>query len=117
MNESMQGAVETAIALLSGWGISVIGAIALLIVGRIAASWVRGSTTKGLTRAKIDDSLIPFFASMVYYSVLAVVLIEVLNLFGIETTSLIAVFGAAGLAVGLALQGTLLPRFLFSARS
>lgn len=45
MNESMQGAAETAIALLSGWGISVIGAIALLIVGRIAASWVRGSTT------------------------------------------------------------------------
>lgn len=42
MNESMQGAVEAAIALLSGWGISV---IALLIVGRIAASWVRGSTT------------------------------------------------------------------------
>jgi small conductance mechanosensitive channel len=104
---NIQGVMETAIELLSTWGISVIGAIALLIVGRIVAGWVRSSVTKGLTKANTDASLIPFFASMVYYVVLAVVLIAVLNLFGIETTSLIAVFGAAGLAIGLALQGTL----------
>ena len=107
VSESMQGAMDTAIDLLSMWGISVIGAIALLIVGRIVAGWIRKSITKGLTKAKTDPSLIPFFASMAYYVVLTVVLIAVLNLFGIETTSLIAVFGAAGLAVGLALQGTL----------
>lgn len=104
---NIQGVMETAIELLSTWGISVIGAIALLIVGRIVAGWVRSSVTKGLTKANTEASLIPFFASMVYYVVLAVVLIAVLNLFGIETTSLIAVFGAAGLAIGLALQGTL----------
>ncbi len=107
VSESMQGAIETAISLLSSWGISVIGAIALLIAGRIVAGWIRGSVTRGLTKAKTDASLIPFFASMAYYLILAVVLIAVLNLFGIETTSLIAVVGAAGLAVGLALQGTL----------
>jgi len=107
MNEGMQGAMNTAIDMLSTWGISVVGAIALLIVGRIVAGWIRSSITKGLTKAGTDSSLIPFFASMAYYVVLAVVLIAVLNLFGIETTSLIAVFGAAGLAVGLALQGTL----------
>ena len=107
VSESMQGAMDTAIDLLSMWGISVIGAIALLIVGRIVAGWIRKSITKGLTKANTDASLIPFFASMAYYVVLTVVLIAVLNLFGIETTSLIAVFGAAGLAVGLALQGTL----------
>jgi small conductance mechanosensitive channel len=107
MSEGMQGAMGTAIELLSNWGISVIGAIALLIVGRMVAGWVRGSMTKALTKANTDASLIPFFSSMVYYVVLGVVLIAVLNLFGIETTSLIAVFGAAGLAVGLALQGTL----------
>jgi small conductance mechanosensitive channel len=107
MSEGMQGAMGTAIELLSNWGISVIGAIALLIVGRMVAGWVRGSMTKALTKANTDASLIPFFSSMVYYLVLAVVLMAVLNLFGIETTSLIAVFGAAGLAVGLALQGTL----------
>lgn len=104
---NIQGVMATAVELLSTWGISVVGAIALLIVGRIAAGWMRASVTKGLTKANTEASLIPFFASMVYYVVLAVVLIAVLNLFGIETTSLIAVFGAAGLAIGLALQGTL----------
>jgi small conductance mechanosensitive channel len=107
VSEGMQGAMDTAIDLLLTWGISVIGAIALLIVGRIVAGWIRNSITKGLTKANTDASLIPFFASMAYYVVLAVVVIAVLNLFGIETTSLIAVLGAAGLAVGLALQGTL----------
>jgi len=107
MNETVQGIVDTAVGLISGWGLSVIGAIALLVVGRIVAGWIRSSVTKALTRANTDASLVPFFASMVYYLVLGVVLIAVLNLFGIETTSLIAVLGAAGLAVGLALQGTL----------
>jgi small conductance mechanosensitive channel len=107
MSEGMQGAMNTAIDLLSTWGISVVGAIALLIIGRIVAGWIRSSITKGLSRAGTDASLIPFFASMAYYVVLAVVVIAFLNLFGIETTSLIAVVGAAGLAVGLALQGTL----------
>jgi small conductance mechanosensitive channel len=107
MGDGMQEAMETAFELLSAWGMSVIGAIALLIIGRMVAGWVRRNITKALTRANTDASLIPFFASMVYYVVLGVVLIAVLSLFGIETTSLIAVFGAAGLAVGLALQGTL----------
>jgi small conductance mechanosensitive channel len=107
MGDGMQEAMETAFELLSAWGMSVIGAIALLIIGRMVAGWVRRSITKALTRANTDASLIPFFASMVYYVVLGFVLIAVLSLFGIETTSLIAVFGAAGLAVGLALQGTL----------
>lgn len=107
VSEGMQGAMETAIGLLSSWGISVIGAIAVLIIGRVVAGWVRSSITRGLAKANIDASLIPFFASMAYYVILTVVLIAVLNLFGIETTSLIAVFGAASLAVGLALQGTL----------
>jgi len=86
---------------------SVIGAIVLFVVGRMVASWARTKLTQGLTRAGTDASLIPFFASMLYYVLVGVVLIAVLNLFGIETTSLIAVLGAAGLAIGLALQGTL----------
>lgn len=107
VSEGMRGAMETAIGLLSSWGISVIGAIAVLIIGRVVAGWVRSSITRGLAKANTDASLISFFASMAYYVILTVILIAVLNLFGIETTSLIAVFGAASLAVGLALQGTL----------
>jgi small conductance mechanosensitive channel len=64
-------------------------------------------TRRGLERANVDAVLVPFLANGVYYLALVVVVIAVLSLFGIETTSLIAVLGAAGLAVGLALQGTL----------
>jgi small conductance mechanosensitive channel len=102
-----EAALETGIGMISTWGISAVGAVALLILGRIAASWLSRSVRRGLAKAQTDASLIPFFTSLTYYIVLAVVLIAVLNLFGIETTSLIAVLGAAGLAVGLALQGTL----------
>jgi len=107
VNEGMTAAVEAAGGLVIGYGMSVIGAIVLLIVGRIIAGWSRSRLTKVLTEAGTDVSLVPFFASMIYYLILGIVLVAVLNLFGIETTSLIAIFASAGLAVGLALQGTL----------
>jgi small conductance mechanosensitive channel len=56
---------------------------------------------------RVDASLVPFVSNLVYYVLLAAVVIAVLGLFGIETTSLVAVLGTAGLAIGLALQGTL----------
>lgn len=107
VSEGLRSAVESASGLLIEYGMSVIGAVVLFVVGRMVASWARTKLTQGLTRAGTDASLIPFFASMLYYVLVGVVLIAVLNLFGIETTSLIAVLGAAGLAIGLALQGTL----------
>ncbi|MEZ7978838.1 MAG: mechanosensitive ion channel [Myxococcota bacterium] len=107
VSEGLTAAVETAGGLIIEYGMSVIGAIVLFIVGRIIAGWSRSRLTKVLTKAGTDLSLVPFFASMLYYLILGVVLVAVLNLFGIETTSLIAVFASAGLAVGLALQGTL----------
>lgn len=89
------------------WGLNIAGAVVVLVLGRIVAGWARRVTRRGLERAGLDATLVPFLASLVYYLVTAVVVIAVLNLFGIETTSLIAVLGAAGLAVGLAMQGTL----------
>jgi len=85
----------------------VIAAIVILVVGRMFAGWARKITTKGLKRGEVDATLIPFVAKLVYYSVLAVVVIAALNRLGVATTSVVAIFGAAGLAVGLALQGTL----------
>jgi len=107
LTEGVETAVETASGLVIEYGMSVIGAILVFIIGRMVAGWARNKLKAGLTRAGTDASLIPFFSSMLYYVVMGVVVIAVLSLFGIETTSLIAVFGAAGLAVGLALQGTL----------
>ncbi len=99
--------VDTATALVSQWGVSVVGAIALLVVGRIVAGMIRRAVRRGLERAKVDPTLVPFLSKGVYYVALAFVVIATLRLFGVETTSLVALIGAAGLAVGLALQGTL----------
>jgi small conductance mechanosensitive channel len=107
MNETAQAAVDAAVSIVSTWGLQVVGAVAVLIIGRMVAGAIRSSMTKGLRRANVDAALVPFFSNLIYYAVLAVVVIAVLNLFGIETTSLIAIVGAAGLAIGLALQGTL----------
>jgi small conductance mechanosensitive channel len=107
MDSNAGDLVQTIVTLVSTWGLQVIGAIAVLIVGRIVAGSLRRMTRRALERAELDPVLVPFFASAVYYLTLIAVVIAVLSLFGIETTSLIAVLGAAGLAVGLALQGTL----------
>jgi small conductance mechanosensitive channel len=99
--------METASELVSAWGLKVVGAIAVLIVGFLVARIIRGSVRKALQRSKLDPTLVPFISKLVYYLVIAFVLVAVLGLFGIETTSFIAVLGAVGFAIGLALQGTL----------
>ena len=93
--------------LLATWGVKVVAAIALFVVGRWAARWVRKILRKGLERSKTDPTLVPFVSSLAYYLVLAFVVIAVLGTLGIPTASLVAVLGAAGLALALALQGTL----------
>jgi small conductance mechanosensitive channel len=107
MDGSSEELVQTVVGLVSGWGLQVIGAIVVLILGRWIAGLVRSGVRRALERSKTDESLIPFLSSTVYYLILTVVIVAVLNLFGIQTTSLIAVIGAAGLAIGLAMQGTL----------
>ena len=98
---------DLTVTLVSTWGLRVVGAIAVLLIGRIVAGSVRSAVRRTLERRGADATLIPFTTGLAYYFVLTVVMIAVLGLFGIETTSLVAVLGAAGLAVGLALQGTL----------
>ena len=107
MTNSTQEMLSTATDLLSAWGIQVIGAIALLLVGRWVAGMIRRGVRRSLEKGNVDRALVPFFSSLGYYLTLTVVVIAVLSLFGVQTTSLVAVLGAASLAVGLALQGTL----------
>jgi small conductance mechanosensitive channel len=99
--------VSTLTLLATTWGLKIVGAIAVLIVGRMIAGWVRRIVRKGLERAEVDSTLVLFMTKMVYYLLLTIVVIAVLGVFGVQTASLVAVLGAAGLAVGLALQGTL----------
>ncbi|MEO1120075.1 MAG: mechanosensitive ion channel domain-containing protein [Pseudomonadota bacterium] len=83
-------------------------AAAILIVGYVFAGWA-GSAVKsmGERNERVDNTLASFFGSIIRYAILAMVAIAVLDRFGVETTSLVALIGAAGLAIGLALQGTL----------
>ena len=104
MLEDLLGRIIT---LITDWGLKVLGALVVLIVGRMIAKAIRRGVRKGLERGKMDPTLVPFVSSLSYYLVMAFVLIAVLGMVGIETASMIAVLGAAGLAVGLALQGTL----------
>jgi len=107
MSSTVDQAVQNVITLVSTWGLQLVGALAVLIIGRFLCNMARKSIRRAMESRKVDPSLIPFFSNLVYFILLAAVLIAVLGLFGIETTSLIAVLGTAGLAIGLALQGTL----------
>jgi small conductance mechanosensitive channel len=105
--EQMQQLLDSAWEMVVNNYLEVIAAIVILIAGRFFAGWARRLTRKGLERGNVDATLVPFVAKLVYYSVMAVVVIAVLNRLGVATTSVVAIFGAAGLAVGLAMQGTL----------
>lgn len=88
--------------------VSVGTALIILIIGYIAAKWIRRAVDKALGKSnKIDPTLQPILSSIAYYTVMILVIAAVLTKAGIETTSILAALGAAGLAIGLALQGTL----------
>jgi small conductance mechanosensitive channel len=99
--------VNQFVDVIAQWGLRVLGALAVLLIGRMVAGWGRKLTRNALERAGVDETIVPFLSGLVYFLILAFVLLAVLGLFGIPTTSIIAVLGAASLAVGLALQGTL----------
>lgn len=108
MELDIQEIVDQLIDTVTVYGLDVIGALVILILGWMIAGWVRSSVNKGLSKIpNMDGTLRPFIANLVRWIFLAFVIIAVLNQFGVETTSFIAVLGAAGLAIGLALQGTL----------
>lgn len=108
MDQSIQDVLQMVYGVLATYGINVVGALVIIIVGFMVAGWARRALERALSRSgKIDATLVRFFGSLVRYAIIAFVIIAALQRFGVEATSLVAVFGAAGLAIGLALQGTL----------
>lgn len=93
--------------LVAVWGIRVIAAIAILIVGTWAAKLFRKIIEKILANRNVDATIGSFVGNLAYYTLLAFVVLAALGQLGIQTTSFVAIIGAAGLAVGLALQGSL----------
>jgi len=89
------------------WGLKVIAAVAIFIIGRWIAKLIRRIVRRVMEKAEVESIIIGFVSSMAYIALLAFVVIAALGQLGIQTTSFIAILGAAGLAIGLALQGSL----------
>ena len=106
--ENISNIQETIMPLIVEYGLDLIGAILILFVGWIIANWIQKRIRKaGQKSEKLDETLTTIFAKTAKVVVMVVVVIAVLQQFGVQTASLLAVVGAAGLAIGLAWQGTL----------
>ncbi len=106
-NFDFQGLWQKVLELATSYGIKLILAIIVLIIGlRIIKSLTKG-LTRVLRKSDVSESLIPFLRSLTSVGLKVLLFISILGMVGVEMTSFIAVLGAAGLAVGLSLQGTL----------
>lgn len=103
-----RAAVRQTGELLVQYSFSIVGALVLLMVGWLAARFLHRWALYGMRRIRgFDVTLAYFLANVVRYAVLILVVVMALGQFGVQTASIIAAMGAAGLAIGLALQGTL----------
>ncbi len=103
----MENLLSNVWAFLTIYGLKVIAAIAIFIVGRWIAKMLTTFTEKLMNKRQVDPTIVSFAANLVYIALLVFVVLAALGQLGIQTTSFIAVIGAAGLAIGLALQGSL----------
>jgi small conductance mechanosensitive channel len=99
--------LEKVIELATTWGIRIVGALFALFLAWVISAWARRRVLRVLEKRSFDPALSKFAASLLRYTILVAAVLGVLGVFGVETTSFAAVIGAAGLAVGLAFQGTL----------
>ena len=103
----MEAWVEEFVEAATAWGPMVIGALAVLIIGWWVAKAITGLVRRALGRASVDSTLVGFLCNILYIGLMALVVISALGQLGVNTTSFAAIIAAAGLAVGLALQGSL----------
>ncbi|MFM2597291.1 small-conductance mechanosensitive channel MscS [Vibrio fortis] len=89
------------------YGVNIISALVILFIGNIIVKAVANSVSKVLQKKKMDRAVVEFIHGLVRYLLFVIVLIAALGRLGVQTASVVAVIGAAGLAVGLALQGSL----------
>ncbi len=98
---------DMAITYASEYGLKILAALLIFVIGKWAVKKLTALTKTVMEKANVDKTLVEFAESLVYFVLLMVVILAALNTLGINTTSFIAIFGAAGLAIGLALQGSL----------
>jgi small conductance mechanosensitive channel len=95
------------VEFVTTYGLKVIGAVLILILGRIGAGLGRSIVTKVMTRAKADPSVTAFVRNLTFILLIVFAVLAALAKFGVETTSFVAVLGAGAFAIGFALQGSL----------
>lgn len=93
--------------LLIQYGVNIISAVLILFVGNLIVKGIANSVAKILNNKEMDKAVVDFIHALVRYLLFVIVLIAALSRIGVQTASVVAVIGAAGLAVGLALQGSL----------
>jgi small conductance mechanosensitive channel len=103
----MQATIQKVYEYAVQYGMNVVAAIAILIIGRFVAKFTADLVERSMLKAKIEKTLCSFGRHLAFYGLMTFVCIAALNKLGVETSSFIAVVGAASLAVGLALQGSL----------
>jgi small conductance mechanosensitive channel len=103
----MENFMARAQQIIAQFGINIIAAILIFVIGRWIAKFIRKILEKLMTRKEVDVTVVNFICSIVYVILLIFVILGAIHQIGVQTISLVAVLGAAGLAVGLALQGSL----------
>ncbi|PCJ17329.1 MAG: mechanosensitive ion channel protein [Candidatus Cloacimonadota bacterium] len=99
--------IEQGEKILSLFGWNFIAAVAILIIGQIISKFIVHICRKILTKSQIDQTVIGFACKLIYTVLMVIVLLSSLSKLGVQTTSFLAILGSAGLAIGLALQGSL----------
>jgi small conductance mechanosensitive channel len=108
IGQQWSSAANTAVALVTSYGLSVVGAIVILVAGWMGSRVIYAGIVRLCARTpRIDRTITLFLANGARYAVLVFTFTAVLSTFGVATTSFVAVLGALGIAIGLALQGTL----------
>ena len=105
--EGLTTAFQTLQENLTDYALNVVGAIVILIIGLWLSRIIRRNARKGMENADLEPSLVSFLSNLSYYLVLALVIVASLMTIGVAPASLVAALGTAGLAIGLALQGSL----------
>ena len=105
--QDMNKYVEMLQTLAMSYGLQLIAAIVIFVIGKLLAKVLSRALGRAMQRAKTDEILVKFVVNIAYAALLAFVILAALAQLGIQTTSFIAIIGAAGLAIGLALQGSL----------
>ena len=93
--------------IITVFGVKIVGAIVVFIIGRWISKFFANLFRKFMDKREVDPTVTKFVGSLIYFALLTFVVLAALGLLGVQTTSFIAVIGAAGLAIGLALQGSL----------